>query len=106
MRISGQVGRGLSFHLVEMCPLSYYIILKLFSIKLLCLECLAQLKWWARENHTSKNKLGMIQYHETLYSSRVIVALFLSAVLTMCSGALMNITWMKFGTPHSHLEQG
>ena len=27
--------------------------------------------------------------------SRVIVALFLPAVLTMCSEALMNLTWMK-----------
>ena len=53
------------------------------------------LRWWARENHTSKKISGTIRYHETLYSSRVIVALFLPAVLTMCSEALMNLTWMK-----------
>ena len=42
----------------------------------------------------------MIQYHETLYSSRVIVvALFLPAVLIMCSEALINLTWMKLVTP-------
>ena len=49
-------------------------------------------------------QLGMIQYHETLYSSRVTVALFLPAVLTMCSEALMKMKLVIFWDAHSRLE--